>query len=67
MHTCTHTFTCTRVTAPLKPLTPYGHLPVIVYKGQIYAESMAIGRMAGKISGVYPTDPAEACVVDSVS
>ena len=35
---------------------PYGQLPVLEVDGQIFAQSVAIAKFCGKLSGLYPKD-----------
>mmetsp|Transcript_15633 Transcript_15633/g.28045 ORF Transcript_15633/g.28045 Transcript_15633/m.28045 type:complete len:215 (+) Transcript_15633:91-735(+) len=44
---------------------PYGQLPVLKVKGEALAQSTAILRYVGKITGLYPEDPILAAKVDS--
>eukprot|EP00186_Timspurckia_oligopyrenoides_P002050 CAMPEP_0182441062 /NCGR_PEP_ID=MMETSP1172-20130603/6_1 /TAXON_ID=708627 /ORGANISM="Timspurckia oligopyrenoides, Strain CCMP3278" /LENGTH=146 /DNA_ID=CAMNT_0024635203 /DNA_START=42 /DNA_END=479 /DNA_ORIENTATION=- len=49
----------------LKPKTPFGSVPVLEIDGVQYAQSMAILRYAGKITGLYPKEnDIEALYVD---
>lgn len=50
----------------LKPSLPLGQLPVLEVDGVTYPQSMAIARYAARIGGLYPTDPLEALLVDTV-
>ena len=58
----------TRVTGQawqdLKPTLPNGQIPVLVHKGHVMNESMAILRFVGKNFGYYPQDAFEAWNVD---
>ena len=58
----------TRVTGPawmeLKATLPNGQVPVLVHKGHVLNESMAILRYVGKNLGYYPSDALEAWNVD---
>lgn len=46
---------------------PYGQVPALSIDGQIViAQSAAIIRLIGKLGGLYPTDPVQAAVVDSI-
>lgn len=49
-----------------KPHTPYGSSPTIFIDGQQFAQSNAILRYCGKLSGLYPTDPVAALRVDEI-
>jgi glutathione S-transferase len=44
----------------------YGQMPILEIDGETYAQSMAILRYAGKVAGLYPTDPIEALKVDEM-
>jgi glutathione S-transferase len=44
----------------------YGQMPLLEIDGNIYAQSMAILRYVGKVTGLYPTDPIEALRVDEL-
>ena len=51
----------------MKPTTPYGSLPTLqVDDDNMFAQSIAILRYVGKISGTYPTDEIDAMFVDEV-
>uniref|UniRef100_A0A061SAH2 Prostaglandin-H2 D-isomerase n=1 Tax=Tetraselmis sp. GSL018 TaxID=582737 RepID=A0A061SAH2_9CHLO len=50
----------------LKPKTPYGSVPTLTIGDRVYAQSNAILRYAGKLAGLYPTDPVEALAVDQI-
>ncbi|CAM9329103.1 unnamed protein product [Discosporangium mesarthrocarpum] len=50
----------------MKPTLPYGQLPVLEVDGVTYAQSSAIVRYAGKISGLYPEDNLAALKVDEI-
>ncbi|KNC49741.1 glutathione S-transferase 2 [Thecamonas trahens ATCC 50062] len=52
--------------AELKPSLPYGSLPVLEIDGTDYAQSNAILRYAGKLTGAYPEDPVAALMVDEL-
>jgi len=45
---------------------PLGAIPVLEVNGTVYCQSMAILRYAGKLTGLYPTDPLEALAVDQI-
>ena len=47
-------------------IIPFRQLPVLVLKGQSIAQTGAIARICGKISGMYPEDMIEAGKVDQV-
>ncbi|TMW62183.1 hypothetical protein Poli38472_009676 [Pythium oligandrum] len=51
----------------LKPTLPYNQLPVLEVNGQVIAQSQAILRYAGRLSGLYPVnDPLAALQVDEL-
>mmetsp|Transcript_32811 Transcript_32811/g.93112 ORF Transcript_32811/g.93112 Transcript_32811/m.93112 type:complete len:214 (+) Transcript_32811:162-803(+) len=50
----------------LKPSTPYGSLPVLTVDGQTFAQTSAILRYAGKLSGLYPSNPLGCMKVDEL-
>ncbi|TMW62191.1 hypothetical protein Poli38472_009684 [Pythium oligandrum] len=51
----------------LQPTLPYDQVPVLVVDGQVIAQSHAILRYAGRLSGLYPVnDPVAALKVDEV-
>ncbi|KAJ0389223.1 hypothetical protein P43SY_012040 [Pythium insidiosum] len=54
------------VFAERKPTLPLGQLPVVSVDGVTYPQSMAMARYAGRLSGLYPTDPLQALKVDAV-
>ena len=43
---------------------PFGQVPVLVVDGSTIAQTGAIARFCGKLSGHYPTDPLQAAMVD---
>ena len=46
---------------------PLGQLPVLTLPdGRLITQSVAIARYAGKLSGLYPSDPVEALLVDEI-
>ena len=46
---------------------PYGQVPLLAVDGKHYiAQSAAIMRYLGKLSGLYPSDPIKAALVDSI-
>jgi prostaglandin-H2 D-isomerase / glutathione transferase len=51
--------------AAVKPTLPLNHLPALEVDGVVYAQSMAMARYAGRLSGLYPTDAIEALKVFS--
>jgi glutathione S-transferase len=52
--------------ASLKPTTLFGQVPVMTVNGEKFAQSAALLRYAGRLSGLYPSDPIEAMKVDMV-
>jgi glutathione S-transferase len=48
----------------LKPKTPFGQVPTISVDGDVYAQSKAIARYAGRLAGLYPAVPTQAMAVD---
>jgi len=44
----------------------FGQMPLLEMDGQFFAQSMAILRYVGKVSGLYPADPVEALRVDEL-
>ena len=44
----------------------FGQMPILEIDGQVFAQSMAILRYVGKITGLYPEDPIEALRVDEI-
>jgi glutathione S-transferase len=49
-----------------KPDTPFGALPLLENDGQILAQSNAINRYVGKLTGLYPSDPWQAALCDEI-
>lgn len=49
-----------------KSRTPYGSCPTLFVDGQQFAQSHAMLRYCGKLSGLYPTDPLAALKVDEI-
>jgi glutathione S-transferase len=45
---------------------PYGQLPVLEVDGEMIAQSVAIAKFCGKVSGLYPKDDLEAAKVDEL-
>jgi len=43
----------------IKPQSPFGCMPLLEINGVVYSQSNALLRYAGKLSGLYPTDPME--------
>ncbi|TMW63431.1 hypothetical protein Poli38472_002372 [Pythium oligandrum] len=50
----------------LKPTLPLGQLPLLTVDGKVYLQSMAIARYAGRLGGLYPSDPLEALQIDTI-
>ncbi|KAF0719928.1 Aste57867_684 [Aphanomyces stellatus] len=51
----------------LKPSAPFKQMPLLTIDGQVLAQSSAITRYAGKLSGLYPTDNhLDACRIDEI-
>ena len=51
----------------LKPSTPWGSLPQLTLAtGEVIAQQRAILRLVGKLTGLYPEDPVQAALVDSI-
>ena len=50
----------------LKPNAPYGALPMATIDGELVSQSPALLLYAGKLSGLYPSDPKAALHVDEV-
>ncbi len=50
----------------LKPKTPFGAIPVLKVDGQELAQSNAINRYVGRLTGLYPDDPLQAAFCDEV-
>ena len=49
-----------------KPDTPFGALPVLEVDGQAVAQSNAINRYVGRLTGLYPSDAWQAALCDEV-
>ena len=49
-----------------RPETPFNALPVLEVDGVRVTQSNAINRYAGKLAGLYPSDPLQALVCDEV-
>jgi glutathione S-transferase len=45
---------------------PFRQLPILTVDGKIIAQSTAILRYVGKLSGLYPSDPYQAALVDMI-
>ena len=52
--------------AARKPETPFGALPVLEVDGQALAQSNAINRYVGRLTGLYPSDAWQAALCDEV-
>jgi len=50
----------------LKPTTPWGALPILEVNGKVLAQSSAILRYVGRLTGLYPTDNWAASQVDEI-
>lgn len=50
----------------LKPKSKFGKLPMLTVDGETYAQSGAILRFVGRLSGMYPSDPRTALSVDEL-
>lgn len=50
----------------LKPSLLYGQLPVLEVDGEQFAQAGAISRYAGRLSGLYPSDPIAALKTDEI-
>jgi len=48
----------------LKPKMPWGSIPVLEHNGKTLAQSNAINRYVGRLTGLYPTDAWEAGKAD---
>jgi hypothetical protein len=45
---------------------PFGQLPVMEVDGKLVSQSQALLRYAGKLAGLYPSDPVQALLVDEM-
>jgi prostaglandin-H2 D-isomerase / glutathione transferase len=52
--------------AAIKPTLPLNQVPVLEVDGVVYAQSQAMARYAGRLSGLYPTEPIAALKVDMI-
>lgn len=52
--------------ADFKAKTPYGAAPVMTVDGEMVAQSNAMLRYAGRLSGLYPKDALKAALADEV-
>jgi len=50
----------------LKPKTPFGAIPILEIEGHSFGQSNALLRYAGKLGGLYPSDPLAALRVDEI-
>jgi glutathione S-transferase len=50
----------------IKESLPFSQLPIVSMDGKVYAQSRALLRYVGKLTGTYPEDPLVALKVDSV-
>ncbi|HEU4776518.1 MAG TPA: glutathione S-transferase family protein [Telluria sp.] len=53
--------------AELRKATPFGQVPTLHVDGTLVTQCDAILRYAGKLAGLYPTDPYQALLCDEVS
>jgi glutathione S-transferase len=53
--------------ADVRKATPFGQVPVLYVDGTLVTQSDAILRYAGKLAGLYPTDPLQALLCDEVA
>ena len=53
--------------ADVRKATPFGQVPVLYVDGALVTQSDAILRYAGKLAGLYPTDPLQALLCDEVA
>uniref|UniRef100_A0AC35U388 Glutathione S-transferase n=1 Tax=Rhabditophanes sp. KR3021 TaxID=114890 RepID=A0AC35U388_9BILA len=53
--------------AAIKESTPFGQVPTLEVDGVVIAQSFAILRLIAKVAGLYPTDPVQAALVDSIA
>lgn len=53
--------------AELRKATPFGQVPTLHVDGTLVTQSDAILRYAGKLAGLYPTDPYQALLCDEVT
>jgi prostaglandin-H2 D-isomerase / glutathione transferase len=53
--------------AEVRKATPFGQVPVLYVDGALVTQSDAILRYAGKLAGLYPTDPVQALLCDEVA
>lgn len=53
--------------AELRTSTPFGQVPVMHVDGVQITQSDALLRYAGKLAGLYPTDPLQALLCDEVA
>lgn len=53
--------------AEFRKSTPFGQVPTLHVDGAQFTQSDAILRYAGKLAGLYPTDPLQALLCDEVT
>ncbi|WP_138514781.1 glutathione S-transferase family protein [Rhodoferax bucti] len=53
--------------AEFRKSTPFGQVPTLHVDGAQFTQSDAILRFAGKLAGLYPTDPLQALLCDEVT
>jgi glutathione S-transferase len=53
--------------AELRKATPFGQVPTLHVDGTLVTQCDAILRYAGKLAGLYPTDPYQALLCDEVA
>ncbi|KAG7396156.1 hypothetical protein PHYBOEH_002653 [Phytophthora boehmeriae] len=53
--------------ATLKPMLPFGQVPILEVDGAVYAQSMAINLYAAKLSGLFPSEALDALKADMFS
>ncbi|OQS02778.1 glutathione S-transferase, partial [Thraustotheca clavata] len=49
-----------------KPTLPFKQAPTLTIDGEVFAQSHAMARYAGRLGGLYPSDPLAAYRVDEV-
>jgi glutathione S-transferase len=52
--------------AEVRKATPFGQVPVLSVDGTVITQCDAITRYAGKLAGLYPSDPYQALLCDEV-
>lgn len=53
--------------AEVRKATPFGQVPVLYVDGALVTQSDSILRYAGKLAGLYPSDPLQALLCDEVA